>query len=504
MLWRTWLLGAGAALGAAVGVLVPLPPEWIERRASLLGLCIASGAGAVLVFGLLVVRRYDDDPDRGWHVARAAGVAFAGLPILRAHEHALLPGPPVAWLSLLVVLVLAFVLWQGARARGPAGAVRSAASHGLAALLAGALLAFGSAPVLGSLELAIPAPTEQQSAAVFDLDARVATRRLPHCAPRVREQRVLLDRGAHPHATIDGTFLWLDALTDDGTRQVHRLERASGRLQCWSCGDPGDNVRPSPSPGGVGLLFETDRFATSLAPANTELMLATGTGAEPLHDARRITVSPGPDDHALFGPSPEILIWSHGEAGRRDVVTAVLRSGHGGLLLGRAHALVAGRGAFAAPLAMSLDARSLVVVSGNPLRPLTALALDLATGRVSSLGAEVSPAATAGFTADGGWLALATTRRAAPAGLAPSRLGGWIAARLRNPSASRFRSTGLRAGEPFAEGAALELDAELAAWGEPTGIAPSPDGARLVLGQRRTTESGVEERLVELVLDCAS
>lgn len=502
MLWKAWLLAAGAVLGGAAGVLAPLPPAWMEARARLVGASAGVGAALLLVLGLVLARRHDDDPDRGWHLARAASVAFAGLPFLRAHEHALLPGPAALWLALLAVAVMGSMLWRGAWASGPAGALPATASHALGWLVAGALLAFGSAPALGSLGREIASPTEPQSAAVLDLDARVATRALPRCGSELREVRPLLDRGAHPRATLDGAWLWIDALTQDGTRQVHRVERATGRVQCWTCGEPGDNVRPSPSPGGAGVLFETNRFATHLEPANTELMLATGTGAEPLHDARRITVSAGPDDHALFGPTPEILVWSRGEDGRRDVVTAVLRSGHGGLLLGTPQTIVAGQGAWAAPLALAIDARSIVYVRGNPLRPLAARSLDLATGTIAELGADVAPGASAGFNADGGWLALATTRRTEPLGLVPARLGGWIAARRPDTGEARFAGTGLRAGEPFAEGGALALPDELASWGEPTGVAPAPDGTSIVLAQRRAAGDAVEERLVELVLDC--
>jgi len=41
-------------------------------------------------------------------------------------------------------------------------------------------------------------------------------------------------------------------------------------------------------------------------------------------------------------------------------------------------------------------------------------------------------------------------------------------------------------------------------WGEPTGLALSPDGSVLVLGQRREIDGLVEERLVEITLDCAT
>jgi hypothetical protein len=167
--------------------------------------------------------------------------------------------------------------------------------------------------------------------------------------------------------------------------------------------------------------------------------------------------------------------------------------------------LYAGGSRWAAPLAWAPDARSLVVVRGNPLRPLEAVSIDLATGVRSSVGEDVPGSATASFTADGGWLALPTTTRGRVAGLLPSRLGFLVAPvdALLVRDAPRFRGSGVRTGEPWGAGAELALG-DVAAWGEPTGIALEPDGRAFVLGQRRRGVNGPEERLLRIELDCAS
>ena len=61
----------------------------------------------------------------------------------------------------------------------------------------------------------------------------------------------------------------------------------------------------------------------------------------------------------------------------------------------------------------------------------------------------------------------------------------------------------MRTGESWGRGAAVDVGA-LEDWGEPTGLALSPDGSVLVLGQRREIDGLVEERLVEITLDCAT
>ncbi len=77
---------------------------------------------------------------------------------------------------------------------------------------------------------------------------------------------------------------------------------------------------------------------------------------------------------------------------------------------------------------------------------------------------------------------------------------GFLLVRL-GPDAGRFRTTRVassRTGEAIQE---LELG-ELGTWGSPTGIAAEPDGRGFVLGQRRASTEGVEERLLAVELDC--
>jgi hypothetical protein len=143
-----------------------------------------------------------------------------------------------------------------------------------------------------------------------------------------------------------------------------------------------------------------------------------------------------------------------------------------------------------------------VFVRGNPLGTQAAYRLDPATGVESMLG-EGAVAAPAGTSADGGWLALPTST---DAGLV-ARLPGWLGfvlaplALASGGPPGALEGSGVRAGEPSAAGADLDLGA-LGGWGWPTGVSLVPDGRRIVLGQQRRTPNGVEERLVEAALDC--
>jgi hypothetical protein len=155
-----------------------------------------------------------------------------------------------------------------------------------------------------------------------------------------------------------------------------------------------------------------------------------------------------------------------------------------------------------APAAWSPDARSLVLLRGNPWGRLDALALDPATGASARLASGLASGA-AEFDADGGFLALAGAPRVELAGRLPAAAGFLLA-----PFASALARTHplgqgseLRLGEPGGELRRLELG-PLAEWGAPTGVALAPDGTRLVLGQRRAGAEAPEERLVEVALDC--
>jgi hypothetical protein len=500
MLWRAWCFFVGLPLGALVLLAAwtrPVaPPLWAVEAAA------AGGGLALLGVVSLVARSRDDDPDRGRHLAASASVGLAALPGLGLAF--LDAGPPLVVLAGACLLAVAVALARGAWRRGPApGALGSGVGAALA-LVAGAVLAIGWTAVAGSLAPSAPRPTTQQANAVYDLDARVPTRLLPRCGASPARVETLLDRGAHPRLGPNGQHLWFDARAEDGRRQVHRMELATRTVTCWTCGEEGDNVRPAPSDSGAGVVFETNRWATWRDPADTEIQITAGTG-DPGAGSRRLTVSPGADSHPLLGPGGGLVAWSRSAGGVVDVVAAPLRSGHGGILLGNPRVLHAGGSRWAAPLAWAPDARSLVVVRGNPLRPLDAASIDLATGARTPVGDAVPGAATASFNGDGGWLAVPTTARARVAGLLPSPLGFLVAPveAMLVRDGPRFRGSGVRTGQPFGPGAELALG-DVATWGEPTGIALEPDGRAFVLGQRRRGDRAPEERLVRVELDCTS
>jgi hypothetical protein len=243
------------------------------------------------------------------------------------------------------------------------------------------------------------------------------------------------------------------------------------------------------------VAFETDRHG---APWDTEIHMADGRGDAPRSVSRRLTFGAGPDDHALLRHG--VLVWSRRESAGYEVVSAGIRSGHGSLGLGDVSVLSAGGAAWIAPLEWSPDGRSLVLARGNPFRPRVARAIDPATGVRTLLGEDVAPGG-ASFNADGGWVVVASARRARLAGLLPAQLGFLLAplAVAVEREGSLLRDTGIRMGEPWAAGAPLELG-DLAVWGEPTGIALSPDASHVILGQR---SAAGDERLVRLDLDCA-
>jgi len=499
MLWRAWCCLAGVPLGIlAVLAIAPDAAAWTVEAGAL------AGGLALLAIVWLVARRRDDDPDRGRHLATTTGLAFAAWALLAGRLFGI--GPPLLASGAALLVLLALAIARAAWRTGPAGGPGRWAAVALGALLAGVATALAWTGIGAAFAPAPAAPTPPQIDAVYDLDARVVTRPLPRCAARPARIEPLLDRGAHPRYTADARVLWFDARAEGGRRQLHRLERESGAVQCWTCGEDGNNRYPAPTEDGAGVVFETDRWATPRDPANTELHLTGGGGTAPEFGSRRLTVSPGPDERPLFGPGGGIVAWSREHDGRYDVVLAPIRSGHGGVLLGRTRPLLPGGAAWTAPLAWSPDARLLLLVQGNPLRPLEALTLDMVTGQTTWVGGDFPGSATASFGGDGGWLALPFATRARVAGLLPAWLGFAVAplARLGLGDGLRFEPpAGVRAGEPWGEGAPIDLG-EDAAWGEPTGVALEPDGRAFVLGQRRRTSAGIEERLVRVVLDCAS
>jgi hypothetical protein len=419
-------------------------------------------------------------------------------------------GPGPRWAGIAGLLLLGLALQRAGLEETP----RFGRPPGIArALLGGAGRAFGWAIVGAASALllagvwaaagwAAPAVSTDRSAAVYELDARIATQPLPPCRPRAASSRVLLERGAHPRLSPENDLVWFDAATPDGRRQVHQLERASGAVRCWTCDEPGNNERPSAGEGRRAVAFETDRFVSWREPINREIQLIGGGGAAPGAPSIRLTIDPASDRAPVLGPEGALLVWTRSEAGRQQLVGAGIRGGHGGILLGDPTPIAAGGLDAVIPLAWSRDARSLVFFRGNPLGTGTALRLDPATGAQTPIGVD-AVFAPAGASADGGWLAIATS---APAGLR-ARLPGWLGFAIAPVStalgitASGLVGTGIRVGAPDSEYLPVDLG-ELAAWGAPTGVALDGSGRSLVLGQRRVTPAGVDERLVEIALDC--
>jgi len=499
VLWRAWSFASGLPLGAFAAI------AWARDAATALAWAPwgALAGGLVLAFATTLLERWrDDEPERGRHLAMAASAGWLALPAGLAWWLGFAPGR-AGWLGLCVA-GLGAALWKGARALGPAGgpprqALRAAlcvAGGALAALVIGALAA-----ALGGAGVSEPNP--RMAALVYDLDAAVATRPLPSCAAEPRALRVLLERGAHPALSPDGRTVWFDAPPAEtgGPRQIHRLERASGEVACWTCGEPGNNLRPHVGDTGLGVVFDSDRNATWLHPDDTDVYLAATQRAMA---SRRLTFRPGPDERALLGPGSRFVVWSRRDGGGYEVASAALRSGHGGILLGKVGVLARGGAEWIAPLAWSPDARTLLVGRGNPFAPLAGVAFDPATGAETRLGDGLAPAAS--FVADGGWLAFATAQGGHWGGAFPAALGFALGPRATALAADRplLSNTGVRSGAAAeaAAASALALPAELAAWGEPTGIALDPDGAGFVLGQRRAGAAGVEERLVDVTLSC--
>jgi hypothetical protein len=491
---RIWAFLAGLPVGV-LGAFAAGTPSWSSLELSL-PLCGAAWLAAVELAGRLA----SPEPERGAQLARAASVGAAALPAAAATWIGLLPGAPAA----LACVAFAFALrlaWA-TRASGPAGGWARPLGAAAAWLAAGAALSLAAAGLLAAASGSAPRGerAEALAAFVYGVDAGVPLGPDPRCEAAVASEQVL-GVGAAP--AVSDEALWFEAPGPDGRRQIHRLDRAGGAARCWTCEEPGNNRRPRLSSNGASIVFETDRYRGPFEPVNLELHASAARAPEPRR-SRRLTFDAGPDTHGSLAPGGRSLVWSSGSGGRHAVAWAGLRSGHGGLVLGAAEALVPGRAAWVAPLAWSPDARSLVVLRGDPLGVQEAFALDPATGRERALSHPDARVVAASFSADGALLAVATTRPAAAAAALPPWLGflvGRIAA-LGPAPAARARGSGVRIG-PAADAALTELPlGELAGFGAPTGIALEPDGRALVLGQRRTTAAGVEERLVRIALRC--
>jgi len=494
-LHRIWAFVAGLPVGV-LGALAAAGGSWVPLEIG------AAAGGLLLLLAVTLAGRFAGPETERAHFARAASVGLAALPAAAASWLGLLPGAVWSFGAVVVALGLAFA-WS-LRASGPGGGVLRQLATAGAVLLLGSAASLAAAGLLAAFTTSpLHVPTQEQRAQyVYEVDASVALGPEPGCALAVASSQELA-AGAAPSLAQGGAVVWFDAPGPDGRRQVHRLERASGALRCWTCGEPGNNRRPRLTPNGASLVFETDRYATPFEPTNWELQLVGTQGAEP-KGSRRLTYDPGPDAFGSLDPGSRLLVWSSGSGGRFAIATASLRSGHGGLVLGSPSRLVGGGAAWVAPLAWSPDARTLVVLRGDPLGLQQAFAVDPATGREVALAPPGAAVAAASFSADATRLAVATTRPAAASAAVPASLGFVVArlAALGEGDGTRLRGTGVRIGSPW-EGELAELPlGDVAAWGHPTGIALEPDGRALVLGQRRATDEGAVDRLLRVELEC--
>lgn len=498
MLWRLWAFVSGLPVGAALAL--EFLPEW-----TLVGVGAAALAGGALLASIASwLAGRDVEPDRGSHLAAAASLGWLGVVAAAASW---LAWPGSLW-SLAPVVAIGIGVFAGTRTPGPASGPIGWIVRAVVALGLGTLAAIGIAVGVAVVFGRAPEPGGRFASVLYSIDANVVTRELPICDPVPHAVTLLNESGAHPVLTPDDRFVYFDAAvtSDGGRRQIHRLARASGEIVCVTCGEPGNNQRPSINSAGVSMVFESDRHATWRHPDDTDLYLAgVASRSEKRDPGRRLTFTPGPDAHPIFGPGPQMVTWSQRADGRYRVVAATIRSGHGGILLGTTGVVFDGGAQWVAPLAWGADARTLVVVAGNPFAVLQGTALDLTARTRHLLGDTLAPAA--GLDGDGAWLAFATARNRNAAGALPRWLGFALAPwAARSELGAPLRdTTGIRSGpaEEPAEAVAVALPDEVARWGEPTGLAMLGDASALVLGQRRSREAGVEERLLQIEFACA-
>lgn len=325
----------------------------------------------------------------------------------------------------------------------------------------------------------------------FDIDAGVALGPLLDCEAALGRGPVLASPGAHPRFGAPPGRLWFDAPGSEGRRQLHFIDPGSREPRCWTCGEAGNNFRPVPNPIGEGILFESDRNG-GLGVFSAETR-ERSRGRLP---ARRIIPAAAPGAFPIYEAGGRGMVWSTGNEGRFSLLTAALVAGHGGLSLGSHRPLVAGGLDWVAPLAWSLDARSLVYARGAGPDAFQGWWIDPATGREEALG-PLAGAAAVSFARDGRSMILASEEGsdAGPAGM------GFILARMGGPPARAAGRSQLRLGTPGEELVRLDLGS-VADWGAPTGVALAIDGRSLVLGQWRRGEEGREERLIQLSRSC--
>ena len=324
-MYRIWAFVAGVPVGV-LGALAAGGGSWLVLEGG------ALAGGAALLLAVSVAARFAGAETERSQLARAASAGLAALPAAAAAWLGLLPGAAYSLGAVLVALAACLGLAMRASGPGPGplrqlGAAGAALGIGTAATLAAAgLLAAFTHPAVRD-----PTP-EQRASYAYDVDASVALGPDPRCAPAVASSAEL-GKGASPALGEEGAVVWYDAPGPDGSRQLHRLERATGNVVCWTCGEPGNNRRPRVAPGGASVVFETDRYVTPFEPTNWELQLVATRGDKP-KGSRRLTYDPAPDLFGSLDPSGRLLVWSSGNAGRYAIATAPLRSGHGGLLLG--------------------------------------------------------------------------------------------------------------------------------------------------------------------------
>ncbi|MBW2242272.1 MAG: hypothetical protein JRH01_09815 [Deltaproteobacteria bacterium] len=357
--------------------------------------------------------------------------------------------------------------------------------------LGGIVLAFGLAAfhawALGA-EVTIP-PVYRTLA--YDLDAGVALDPILHCEAVLQQGQVLASPGAHPRFGAPQDRLWFDAPGSGGRRQLHFIDPDSREVRCWTCGEAGNNVRPVPNPIGEGVLFESDRDgALGLFSAETR---ERTRGRRP---SRRIIPGDAPGAFPIYEAGGRGMVWSTAKNGAFSILTAALVVGHGGLSLGSHRPLVAGGLDWVAPLAWSLDARSLVYARGAGPDAFEGWWIDPATGQEEALG-PLAGAAAVSFSRDGRSMVLASEEgnHAGPAGL------GFVLARMGGARARAAGRSQLRIGTPGEALVRLDLG-PVADWGAPTGVALPAGGGSLVLGQWRLGKEGREERLILLIRSC--
>ena len=502
MLARIWVFVSGLPVGGAIALATLRDPTPLD----LVWGALATGALLALLVTLLA-RRGDDEFERGRHLAAAASLGWAAVPAAVAIFFDWSPGP---WVYVgLVVATLAGAFFSASRGLGPAGGLlrwqlRAASACVVASAGVLALAATGAAFFARE-----PEPNPRFAAALYSIDAAVVTRPLPVCSGQVESVTTLLEQGANPSLSPDGGQLWFDAAVpaDGGRRQIHRLDRATGAVTCTTCGQLGNNVHPSLSPAGTALVFASDRHATWRRPDDTDLYLAAAQQGSKTDPGRRLTFTAGPDESPVFGPGPTMITWSRREAGRYEVVAAGdpfrprrTAAEHTGSC-SRAAARSGSPRSHGVPMHGHCWSCAAIRTRRSPSSGSTR-ALTTRDG----LGDAAAPAGS--FDADGGWLAFATARPLHWAGVLPRALGFALGpiANAQRAHASLRRDSGVRSGATAqaAESVALDLPAEVAAWGEPTGVALEPDGSGFVIGQRQSGPDGAHDRLVAVRLACSA